>query len=464
MSSLHEPALDDERGLTAPPPSVIDGLGGEVVAVVAPVSLCIGATVALVRAINPDGGGGGAGVYWAAAAYREDVSGVLGEEGEGGGGEETKTTPDANPPTHPSTQASDSDSTKFIGSLENASIFIAIVAATTFGLVAAFKRGWSKGITVYMALSGFSVFFTLTGAIALQLIVTTGINIDAITFVMLLWNFAAVGVGSLFLIRAPLALRQAYLVETSIVVAFMFTYVPEWTTWALLGGMAAYDLYAVLAPGGPLRALVEEADARGEDIPALIYEGRPRAPPRQLRSVTAASAAAAAASARPGGGGGGLPLGVNFSRVTMARRSGQATPLLQPPTSRASDDSGGREDGTRQSSDAFAGEAGAAPASRHPSSDGGGLGLPDAIKLGLGDFIFYSVLVGRASMYDLLAAAAAALAVVAGLGATLLLLALRRHALPALPISIALGAVFTAAARSIVEPVVIPLAANLVYF
>jgi hypothetical protein len=41
------------------PPSIIDGLGHEVLAVVAPVAVCIGATVCLVRVLNPDGAGSG---------------------------------------------------------------------------------------------------------------------------------------------------------------------------------------------------------------------------------------------------------------------------------------------------------------------------------------------------------------------------------------------------------------------
>ena len=62
-----------------------------------------------------------------------------------------------------------------------------------------------------------------------------------------------VGVGSLFFWPAPVLLKQGYLVVTGVVTAYMFTFVPEWTTWTLLIAMALYDLYAVLVPGGPLK-------------------------------------------------------------------------------------------------------------------------------------------------------------------------------------------------------------------
>ena len=105
-------------------------------------------------------------------------------------------------------------------------------------------------------------------------------------------------------------------------------------------------------------------------------------------------------------------------------------------------------------------------ASRQQGDDedaGSDQGLPDAIKLGLGDFIFYSVLVGRAAMYDVLTALVCYIAVMAGLGITLLLLALNRQALPALPVSIALGVLFYSLARFILEPFVLNLSTNLVF-
>lgn len=103
----------------------------------------------------------------------------------------------------------------------------------------------------------------------------------------------------------------------------------------------------------------------------------------------------------------------------------------------------------------------AAPGSDAGSSDGG---LPDSVKLGLGDFIFYSMLVGRAAMYDYMTVYASYLAIIAGLGATLLLLAVARKALPALPISIALGVLFYFTTRLLLEPFLVPLMTHGYFF
>lgn len=76
----------------------------------------------------------------------------------------------------------------------------------------------------------------------------------------------------------------------------------------------------------------------------------------------------------------------------------------------------------------------------------------DSIRLGLGDFIFYSVMVAKAAMYSFTTFAACMLVILAGLGATLVLLAVYHHALPALPVSIFLGVLFYLLTRLSIEP------------
>ncbi|KAL7552572.1 hypothetical protein ACHAWF_015809 [Thalassiosira exigua] len=76
----------------------------------------------------------------------------------------------------------------------------------------------------------------------------------------------------------------------------------------------------------------------------------------------------------------------------------------------------------------------------------------NTIKLGLGDFIFYSVLVAKSAQYSFPCFISSFLVILAGLGGTLVLLAVYKHALPALPISIFLAVGFYVLVRFIVQP------------
>lgn len=64
---------------------------------------------------------------------------------------------------------------------------------------------------------------------------------------------------ALFVWPAPMTLKQTYLTITGVIVAYVFTWTPEWSTWALLVAMAIYDIFAVLMPGGPLKVYPDAA-------------------------------------------------------------------------------------------------------------------------------------------------------------------------------------------------------------
>jgi presenilin 1 len=245
---------------------------------------------------------------------------------------------------------------------------------------------------------------------------------DYPTIVLLMWNFGVMGMVCIHW-QGPLILQQAYLIFVAALMALVFIkYLPEWTTWAVLAVISVWDLIAVLMPKGPLRILVETAQERNEQIfPALIY-----------------------------------------SSTYMYTYAGMAT-HDEPPAavaSRSSVDSNSEEHGfTRDWVENHSSRV----AQRQLEVHDVPRGTPRTqihqeeeergVKLGLGDFIFYSVLVGKASSYgDWNTTLACFVAILIGLCLTLLLLAIFKKALPALPISITFGLIFYFVTKEIVSP------------
>ncbi|CAL5441896.1 unnamed protein product [Camellia sinensis] len=405
------------------PTSVLESLGEEIIRIITPVSICMFLVVILVTILNNDSSSSSITTI-ATIAYTED--------------------------------SSDSIWAKLEGALLNSLVFVVVITVVTFIMVLLFYFRCTKFLKYYMGFSAFLVLGFMGGEIALFLIQDFNIPIDCFTFGLVLFNFTVVGVLAVFMSKMPIFLTQAYLVVIGMLVAYWFTLLPEWTTWVLLVALALYDLAAVLLPGGPLRLLVELAISRDEDIPALVYEARP---------VTYNDSV-------PGGG-------VIRRRVWRERNniSSEGNENVNSGSNSNERNLVNAEEGQVLGGDSLL----TAPlierrinvqmhlpeepvSSENLALEGIGLGTSGAIKLGLGDFIFYSVLVGRAAMYDFMAVYACYLAIVAGLGITLVLLAFYQKALPALPVSILLGVLFYLLTRLLLETFVVQCSLHLLMF
>ncbi|KAK4257254.1 hypothetical protein QN277_006867 [Acacia crassicarpa] len=450
------------------PQSVLDNMGEEIVRILAPVSLCMVLVVILVSILNGSSATSSVSSI-ATMAYSET--------------------------------STDSSWDKFIGALLNSLAFVVAITVVTFVLVLLFYFRFTRFLKLYMGFSSFLVLGFLGSEIATFLIEHFSVPIDCITFSLVAFNFAVVGVLAVFMSKMAIVITQGYLVLIGVLVAYWFTMLPEWTTWVLLVALALYDLAAVLLPIGPLRLLVQLAISRDEEIPALVYEARPvncdhldprdgvtrRRVWRERRIENSNHQTDSNLSDESNS-----TLNANDvlnSNLNVSNLDGthDATNLVMEnavsnPSFNSNTSNGicsdrnlvSAEEGQVQETDSEL----SAPLIDHGRNvqlnraeeaanlmlEGIGLASSGGIKLGLGDFIFYSVLVGRAAMYDFMTVYACYLAIVAGLGITLMLLALYQKALPALPVSITLGVLFYFLTRLLLEVFVVQCSLNFLMF
>jgi presenilin 1 len=325
-----------------------------------------------------------------------------------------------------------------------------------------------------MMLSSMSLLGVMGGVLALNVLENFSIPCDAFIFYGGCYNFAVVGVIAIFYKRGvPTLVTQAYLVFTAVLMAWQLSKFEEWTGWTLLVTLAFYDLCAVLTPCGPLKALVNLMQDYQEPMPGLLFEAEldnkeqqkhQQQWKQQQRSSSSRSnssnsfssgSSGKGGSGGGGGGGGGKQEMTSYSTSGGSDSSGSAVrndqDLLHSYQHEKLDMYHNESFMNDGYADAYENEkiSGAGHDDNDDESDDD---INKSIKLGLGDFVFYGVLVSRAAQRGFTSGVICYLVVVLGLGATLVLLSVYRVALPALPISICLGVIFYMLSVFVITP------------
>ncbi|RLN47604.1 hypothetical protein BBJ28_00005597 [Nothophytophthora sp. Chile5] len=212
----------------------------------------------------------------------------------------------------------------------------------------------------------------LGGNMLVIVIAQLQVPVDVFSLLFAMFNFSVVGVIAIFYQKGtPMWLTQAYLVATSVIMAWQLGQFPEWSTWALVIVLAFYDLCA---------AEIRRDHSTGREAPPVhenVYYQCESEIPLRLGSPRQAPVAA--------------------NPPVLSPREAHLRIRLIEFYTKHNPSAIARVDKILER---YRGQEAALWHDLHQKYITEEGDVDETIKLGLGDFVFYSVLVSRAAKYD----------------------------------------------------------------
>jgi presenilin 1 len=155
-------------------------------------------------------------------------------------------------------------------SFKIALIIIGIIAVATCLLVIFVYYGCIKFLYIYLFITVICVFSLLNISILSMVIAQLNSSIDWLTIIFYVYNILTIAILSMFWFSPDIIKQIVTIYQCIIMVLYVLKIAPEWIAWALLPLLAIWDMIAVLLPFGPLYLLINLFQKRKLEVPPMM--------------------------------------------------------------------------------------------------------------------------------------------------------------------------------------------------
>ncbi|UJR33447.1 hypothetical protein I4U23_020892 [Adineta vaga] len=149
-------------------------------------------------------------------------------------------------------------------------ITIGIIAVATCLLVIFVYYGCLKCLYIYLFFTVICVFSLLNISILSMIVAQLNSSIDWITIILYVYNILTIAILSMFWLAPDLIKQFVTIYQCIIMILYVLKIAPEWIAWTLLPLLALWDMLAVLLPFGPLYLLINLFQKRQLQVPPMM--------------------------------------------------------------------------------------------------------------------------------------------------------------------------------------------------